>query len=92
MALSCGSHTLSKQDLCECFVKVHLKQNFKKESFWHTQLYWSAKIVKKMSIVAMIPIKLYIFFALLQSNIGFPCLELSFPFLFMQFLVSLSVK
>lgn len=42
-----------------------------------------------MSIVTII---LYIFFALLQSSIGFSCLELSFPFLFMQFLASSPVK
>lgn len=36
-----------------------------------------------MSIVAIIPIKVYIFFALLQSKIGFPYIKLSFLFLFM---------
>lgn len=60
--------------MSEFFVKVHLKQKFKKESFLHTQLYLSAKIVKKnvMSIVTIIPIKLNFFFCFTTEQCWFP--------------------
>lgn len=79
------SHCLYKIYLSS-FVKVHLKQNFKKERFLHSQLPWVLQLWDRMPILTIIPIKLYsFFFALLQSSIGFPYLELNFHLLCMGF-------